>query len=236
MGRNQPGKTMRKFLGVIMMAVLAFPGPGLAAEEKEAKNMDENELLATADGRIEQIRKSNVTLNVTDGQGKPVPGAKVTVEQTRHSFLFGANIFGLYDGQGQVRKEYARAFEALFNYATLPFYWGGYERQQGQTREDDLKKMAAWCRDHGIVTKGHPLVWHEVYPGWAPRDAAGAKSLLEARVREIVARFKGLIDRWDVVNEALAGMVKSADNGEADWIRHEGPLVMVGTALDWAHE
>lgn len=57
---------------------------------------------------------------------------------------------------------------------------------------------------------GHTLVWHSQVPAWVFRDAAGAlvsRDTLLGRMREhirtVMGRYKGRIQGWDVVNEAL---------------------------------
>jgi GH35 family endo-1,4-beta-xylanase len=157
------------------------------------------------------------------------------VEQTRHAFLFGCNAFPLLGWEDPKQEAaYEQAFIGLFNYATLGFYWGSYEREPGHTSEARLRQQAAWCRDHGIATKGHPLVWHEAYPTWGPTGAAETKLKLRARVTQIVSGFAGLVDRWDVVNEATSS--PSFDNGVGQWAKAEGPLKMVTEALSWARK
>jgi len=218
-----------RFLLLFLGCMIA--SPSLAQEKK----MSAEELLSTADSRIEKIRKADVTIKVTDPSGKPVPGVKVRVEQTRHAFLFGCNIFPLFDYKGEQHEIYGREFAALLNYATLPFYWGFYEPEPGQTQgimEND-ERIARWCKEHGIATKGHPLVWHEVYPSWAPGDPDEARARLKARVTEIVSHFKGLIDRWDVVNEATVSA--KFENGFGRWVKRDGAAAAVGEALEWAH-
>lgn len=190
--------------------------------------------LKDADKRIDRYRKGNVTLQVLDSAGNPVRNAEVKVRQTRHAFLFGCNIFPLFSYPAEQEKLYEQRFSDLLNYATLPFYWGAYEREQGKTDAARIRRMAEWCRDHGIATKGHPLVWHEVWPGWAPNTAAEAKPLLERRVRRIVNDFAGLIDRWDVVNEATVSA--RTETGVGDWAKSEGASAMVATALRWARD
>jgi hypothetical protein len=50
--------------------------------------------------RIERYRKGNLTVKIVNqDNNKPVANASVHVQQTRHQFLFGCNIFGL-DLQG----------------------------------------------------------------------------------------------------------------------------------------
>jgi endo-1,4-beta-xylanase len=193
-----------------------------------------DDLLSSAPARIEKIRKGSVTLRVNDSSGKPVADAIVRVEQKRHAFPFGCNVFYLYDYKGAEHQRYASQFSALFNYATLPFYWGSYEEEPGKTRRDEVMKMAGWCKAYGIETKGHTLIWHEVYPKWGPSDPDAARDAQEKRIREIVPDFRGLVDRWDVINEAtVAGKF---DTGVSHWIEKEGAETAVGKALAWARK
>ncbi len=192
------------------------------------------DLLAGAADRIELHRKGNARIRVVDGAGKPVPGARVEMAQTRHAFLFGCNIFPVLDHEDAGKSAYGERFAALLNYATLPFYWGSYEAEPGKTREAHLRRMAAWCAERGIAVKGHPLVWHEVWPKWGPLDAGEAKRLSEARVRSIVAGFAGLVDRWDVVNEATVS--ERFANGVGAWAKRDGAVALVREAVRWARE
>jgi len=196
--------------------------------------MNAQDLLATADSRIEKVRKADVTVKVVDRQGRPVAGAQVEVQQTRHAFLFGCNIFPLFNYQGEQHSKYGNQFAALLNYATLAFYWGAYEPERGRKGRDLQERIARWCQQHGIVTKGHPLVWHEVYPRWAPHAVDEVKPLLRDRVKEIVSQFKGLIDRWDVVNEAT--VATRFNNGVGNWVKRDGAAAMVAECLSWARE
>jgi endo-1,4-beta-xylanase len=99
---------------------------------------------------------------------------------------------------------YQERFAALWNFATLPFYWGSYEPIQGEPREARLRAMAEWCRDQGLLTKGHPLCWHEVTPRWAAQLPVDEMHRLQLnRITREVTAFSGLVDMWDVVNEAV---------------------------------
>jgi len=169
--------------------------PGAAASDEE--------LWKEAPARIERHRKADASVMVVDGAGKPVPGAEVRVEQTRHEFLFGSNIF-MWGRVGDAEKEaaYRRRFAELLNYATLPFYWPSYEPRRGEPGHQRTEEVARWCQQHGILTKGHPLAWNFADPGWLPDDWQEVRRLQMARIEDCVGRFAGLIDRWDVVNEA----------------------------------
>lgn len=181
--------------------VLADPGDWEAAWASRAAEMEER-TVAEAREAIERIRKSDATIRIVDSRGSPIPNASVTVRQTAHDFLFGCNIYG-FDMLDTPRDNelYRRRFEELFNYATLGFYWRSYEPEPGKPLYEYTDKVIAWCADRGIRLKGHPLLWdHEAAkPVWAGGQPGA--DVQEKRVREIVSRYKGRIEFWEVVNE-----------------------------------
>jgi GH35 family endo-1,4-beta-xylanase len=193
--------TLSSVSGLLVGLAVAAPA-GVPAARAAAPRGDA-ELLAGAAARIEEHRKADAVVVVLDAEGRPVPGARVEVEQTRHAFLFGCNLF-LYGRAGDERDEaaYRERFAGLFNYATLPCYWPSYEPRRGRTDQGRLERMARWCRANGITPKGHPLAWNHTDPPWLPDDSAEVRALQLARIDDCVQHFRGLIDVWDVVNEA----------------------------------
>ena len=159
-------------------------------------------LWAGAEARIEQHRKADAVVEVLDAAGRPVSGAEVRVEQARHAFLFGCNIFrwGACPTP-QLEQAYRERFAALLNYATLAFYWARYEPEQGKPDHARTEEVARWCVAQGIALKGHPLAWNCGDPAWLPDDPEEIRRLQMARIEDCVARFANLVDRWDVVNE-----------------------------------
>lgn len=194
----------RTFLRVAGTTAVLTVCPRWIAGGADAAPSDDD-LLVQARERIWKHRRSDGLIVVRDATGKPVPGARVTIEQQRHEFLFGCNFFRfarITDPEHE--QAYRNRFAAVFNYATLGFYWSSYEFERGQPQYADSETVADWCRAHHITCKGHPLVWDHPAgsPRWLPDAATEIEQLSNARVREIVARFKGRIDIWDVVNEA----------------------------------
>ena len=185
--------------------VFLFLSAAVGGAQPGRFNMAEAQLLAGAPQRISRYRKSALTIRVVDDRGQPVRQARVKVEQLRHAFLFGCNVFLLNRLETpELEREYRKRFAALFNYATLPFYWAGFEKHRGEPEYERLERMADWCREQGITCKGHPLVWNHPagVPRWLPADPAEVKQLSDERVRAVVSHFRGKIDFWDVVNEA----------------------------------
>jgi len=178
-------------------ASVALSGRMLAAKEQK------NEILDKVDARIEKYRKGDAVLKLT-ADGKPLRnGIAVKIEQKRHKFLFGCNIFKL--GRCRTPEDnaaYEKHFAALLNFATLPFYWWNYERRQGSPDDERTDKIVRWCKAHDVTTKGHPLAWNYVDPRWLPKEPEEAMQLQLKRIGRCIKRFKNDINIWDVVNEA----------------------------------
>ena len=208
----------------LLIASLVLAGSACRAAESPVSGQ-------AIDQRIQQYRTAEVTLRVTDAAGKPVAGTDVAIEMVRHKFLFGCNAFMLERcGTNSLDQRYAQRFSALFNYATLPFYWNAYEPRPGRTEQARLTKMAGWCRAGGIRPKGHPLCWHESAPRWLegkPTDEI--RRLQVARVEREVQAFKGLIDTWDVVNEVMSTPRVDKNNPVTRLCNERGPLDLIRT-------
>jgi GH35 family endo-1,4-beta-xylanase len=223
----------RRTLPLCLALLAAHGGAALAQVAGAARDEADRQALAGARERIARYREGALVVRVLDRRGRPVERALVSVEQTRHAFLFGSNIFRLDPrDRSPAQLAYRRQFAALFNYATLPFYWGAFERAEGRPDYARLEAMARWCAARGITAKGHPLVWQEVYPRWAPKDADAALPLLHERVNDLITRYHGLVQIWDVVNEANAAA--AFDNGVGRWVKRDGPATEVRAALSWA--
>lgn len=180
-----------------LMAFLWIAGTVLAAGPSE------KEILDGADARIEKHRKADLSLVIKDASGSPVANAEIVVEQTRHAFLFGSNIFMLGRCASPTdNAKYEQRFAALLNYATAPFYWWAYEKEQGKPDHGRTEEILTWCKAHGVAVKGHPLMWNYHDPAWLPNDLAAVRKLQLDRITDCVQKFRGSIDRWDVVNEA----------------------------------
>jgi endo-1,4-beta-xylanase len=174
-------------------------------------------LSAKVDKEIERNRKSDVKIYVSNAVGKPLPQARVIVDQVDSSFHFGANIFmlGGYPTP-ELNRRYEDAFCKLFNGATVPFYWKDLEPEQGNVRfafnspfiarRPPPDAVVEFCEKNGLKMHGHPLVWKSplFIPPWMPKDPGETSSLFEKRIHQIAERYGSRIHRWDAVNEVIA--------------------------------
>lgn len=169
-----------------------------------AAPLSEKEILEGADARIEQHRRGDALLMMVDGDDQPLArGVEVKIEQTRHAFLFGCNIFELDRCRtAEDNENYKRRFAELLNFATIPFYWWGYETEKGQPADDRTENMLAFCEANNIITKGHPLAWNWRDPKWLPDDPEMVKIAQFGQIRRCTEKFGDRIAFFDVVNEA----------------------------------
>jgi endo-1,4-beta-xylanase len=151
-------------------------------------------------------RRGTIELLVTDAAGRPLADRDVVVEQTRHDIAFGNIGFDLIGHANGEEDESALAEDwlALFDTATLPFYWGRFEPERGHPDTVRLLVAARWFRERGVAVKGHPLVWHSVAASWLDGlGLAEVEHLTRERIRREVRDFAGLVGSWDAINEVV---------------------------------
>ncbi len=168
---------------------------------------------AKIDQNIDRNRKAEAVCHL-NGIKK---GSEVRIEQVSHQFLFGGNTFLFGDlGSPEKNKKYADTFGDLFNAATVAFYWKTLEQVQGQPRytagssyeyrRPATDPVVAYCESKGINMNGHAIIYgmrRWGHPEWMPNDRKAMEPIFESHVRELAERYKGRIQRWDVVNESI---------------------------------
>jgi GH35 family endo-1,4-beta-xylanase len=166
---------------------------------------------------------SEVKLTIKDQNGYPLSNKKVDVKQINHGFLFGSAMFEaiplandeLSGEKKETTENILNDFFGLFNYVTLPFYWGRFEPQKGKPDTQRLKKAAEWLISKNCTLKGHPLCWHTATAPWL-MEMTNTDILTTQlnRIRRDVTDFAGLIDIWDVINEVvIMPIFNKYDNG-----------------------
>jgi endo-1,4-beta-xylanase len=186
---------------------------------------------------IKNNRMADATLTILKTDGTPLANQEVAVQQTRHKFLFGTAAFDLvplangeYGGvELEQAEQRAAKLTALFNAATLPFYWARFEPMRGQPLTEKLINAARWCTQHNLLTKGHPLCWHTLTADWLlgmrTPEVLAAQT---ARIQREVSDFRGRIDTWDVINEAVIMPVfDKYDNGLTRLCKETGRIETV---------
>ena len=190
-------------------------------------------------------RKSTKTIRFTDDDGKPLANTRLKIEQQCHKFLFGCGGFDFVDyfqtedeEKKAVFKDRMDKWVKVFNYATLPFYLGAFEPEEGCPQTDSRMQAAKYLTERGITVKGHPLVWHTVCADWLMKyDNETILNKLTGRIDREVGGFKGVIDMWDVINEVVIMPVfDKYDNAVTRVCKEYGQVPLVKTVFDAAHK
>ena len=158
-----------------------------------------------------QHRQTEARLRIMNPDGTPIANQEIQIDQATHTFLFGCGAFdavALMKTEDEKQKAFLQdrldKWLGLFNYGTMPFYWGRYEPVEGQTAYEETMAAARWLQAKGVRLKGHPLCWHTVCAPWLMQfdNQEILRRQLE-RIRRDVTAFKGVIDMWDVINEVV---------------------------------
>lgn len=118
--------------------------------------------------------------------------------------------------ENAMKPDYLQPREGVFNF-----------------REPD--NMVAFAKEHGMVVRGHTLVWHAQTPDWFFRDKNGqliyekdvitdedrelVKSRLEAHIEAVMTHFGDDVYCWDVVNEAVSDNAAHIHRPDSPWVR-----------------
>ena len=190
-------------------------------------------------------RQSTARLRLINPDGTPASGQHVKADQISHKFLFGC---GAFDSVEMMRthdkekkaflQERMNKWLQLFNYGTLPFYWGRYEPEGGRTAYPETIAAAKWLREKGVQVKGHPLCWHTACAPWLMQYSN--EEILRRQIERIhrdVGAFKGVINLWDVINEVVIMPVFDRyDNAITRICRDLGRVGLVKKVFDAAKE
>lgn len=106
---------------------------------------------------------------------------------------------------------------------------------------ENADKIADYAKANGLMMRGHTLCWHQQTPAWIFRDSLGndvSKNILLARLKDhivrVIARYKGSVYAWDVVNEAIED-AGTKTYRETQWYKICG-ADYISEAYRFAHE
>ncbi|MCR5093712.1 MAG: endo-1,4-beta-xylanase [Lachnospiraceae bacterium] len=185
-------------------------------------------------------RKINERIRFTDEQGNPLADRQLHVKQTNHSFLFGCGAFDFIPYVMDGSEEYRQITDSwleIFNYGTLPFYWGGYEPEEGKPNQETLMKTAKYMQSYGVRVKGHPLCWHTACADWLMQydNETILRKQLDRIDREVTG-FRGVIDMWDVINEVvIMPIFDRYDNAITRICKEKGRVGLIREVFEKAH-
>lgn len=179
--------------------------------------------------RIEHERKCDFTLDLVDGDGKPVANAAIDLELVRHNFGFGGAVklsrFFDVEYPAELRNHYKTLASGLFHktVALNAFKWKHVDANLPY-----IEEFLAWCEANALPVRGHTLVWPRFRraPDAVARLADKPDELRAAirnHIRRMMTGYRGRIAEWDVLNEPFSEReymeILGAD-AAVDWFAH----------------
>ncbi|GAU32563.1 hypothetical protein TSUD_218210 [Trifolium subterraneum] len=125
-----------------------------------------------------EARKRKVVVQAVDKQGSPLRNASISLTMNRFTVT---------------------AFENEMK-------WYTNENAQGNENYNDADGLLQYAKKNNIGVRGHNIFWDDpsYQPSWINSLSPDQlNSAVEKRVNSIVARYKGQLIGWDVVNENL---------------------------------
>ncbi|RCS54837.1 glycoside hydrolase family 10 [Bremerella cremea] len=114
--------------------------------------------------------------------------------------------------------------------------------QENQWQFERADALVEWARQNQMTIHGHTLVWHAQTPGWffEGDDKEVIKQRMKEHIHTLVGRYKGQLQSWDVVNEAIDDRggpqaAKTENLRNSKWLQALGPEFLT-LAFQYAHE
>ncbi|MDX5438329.1 MAG: endo-1,4-beta-xylanase, partial [Pontibacter sp.] len=131
-------------------------------------------------------------------------------DKFEQDFYVGAALNG-YQASGQDTKANAVISQ---HYNTISpenlLKWGPVHPQPGKYNFGPADDYVALGKKHNMFVVGHTLIWHNQTPDWVFENGKGSLTSkeellqrMEEHINTVAGRYKGQINGWDVVNEAL---------------------------------
>ena len=142
------------------------------------------------------------------------------------------NVDALQD-EGQYRDVLASEFNMVTAEVSMKF--DATEPERDFFIFDGGDTLVDFAKMHNMQVRGHNLVWYRALPSWLTTQHFSRDELMKILREHIlteVSHYRGQVNIWDVVNEAIN------DDGslrDTIWLRGIGPDYL-DLAFRWAHE
>jgi len=128
----------------------------------------------------------------------------------------------------------AREFSMLTAENTMK--WAALRPDRQRYDFTDADYLARFAAANHQVLRGHTLLWHQALPAWLSSASLSNRqweNTLRNHIDIVVHHFRGQVQTWDVVNEAIDEN-KGCALRDSLWLAHLGPDY-IARAFRWAH-
>lgn len=105
-------------------------------------------------------------------------------------------------------SEYGKILAQEFNAITpeLDFKFQAIHPLENSYSWAEADLIVDFAKKNNMRMRGHALIWHEALPKWVwdyyrSGNKEKIKEILETHIRTVMARYKGRIKEWDILNE-----------------------------------
>ncbi|MCB1275374.1 endo-1,4-beta-xylanase [Prosthecobacter sp.] len=162
--------------------------------------------------RIEQYRKTDLSMVVKDENGKPLADTEVKFSLRRHAFGFGSAVVAKrFSGESEDDRRYREIVDKLFSIVVFENdlkdgNWApDFSEDRKAKRNADINAAFAWLASRHIPVRGHylmqvatPFNLHDI------KDNAVIHDRTLASVKERMDFVKDRVVEWDVINHPIA--------------------------------
>lgn len=167
----------------------------------------------------EAVVRAPITLRTLAQTHNILLGTAVNMDALQHDSEYATTLAREFN---EITPENAMKFDALHPTKDT------YTFAQADT-------LVAFAKVHNMQIRGHNLVWYRALPQWITRGSFTRNQLLaimKEHISAVVSHYRGQVNIWDVVNEAITADGKMRDS---IWYRDIGPDYL-DWAFRWAHE
>jgi GH35 family endo-1,4-beta-xylanase len=194
--------------GAACLLILLSSLVAAAADSEASGPKQSSDWRAEAESRIRKHRKGDFVVRVLLPNREPAGGRSLQVRQTRNQFLFGTaiNAWGIHRAGAGYRDFVKKHCSVVVPEDAMKWYCT--ERRKGRVRYRRADRLVRFAEENALALRGHCLFWsrRKFVQSWVkelPADELRRRT--EARIKELVGRYKGRVPAWDVNNEMLNG-------------------------------
>lgn len=117
-----------------------------------------------------------------------------------NGFVFGAAAGPVIDKDLAYRELYTT--HARIVTTDIAMKMGTIAPQPGPKRFESADRLLQFCAGNKIPMRGHCLIWNEWVPSWVKSlSVPERQKFFDGYIEEVVGRYEGKLQSWDVVNE-----------------------------------
>lgn len=202
--------TLKRLISRRQALYLGLGGVGVIGTAKTGAAID----------RIERVRSLG-----RSGRSFPVVGTSSLKQRAaRKGLIYGADC-GILDLDSDPKLQKLLAKECGMLVAGF-LKWDHLRPTPDRFNFTTGDRFASFARQHGMLLRGHTLVWTEALPSWFQDQVNrhNCRQFLHQHIQQVVGHYAGKMHSWDVVNEAIGVYDKRPDGlRKTPWLQLLGP-------------